>query len=107
MAAQAGEAASVTYRARLTIFGYLARCVAIEPVVRMGGRLEAGYVYVTLFATERRVDSIVAHEAVGHVREVCVADFTGAFKSSVASGAGIGGVEIGTVHIGRLSQVCS
>ena len=66
MAAQAGEAASVTYRARLTILGHLARRVAIEPVVRMRGRLEAGYVDVTLFATERRVNSIVADETVGH-----------------------------------------
>ena len=81
--------------------------MTIEPVVRMGGRLEAGYVYVTLFATERWVDSIVADEAVGHVREACMTDLVGAFKPSMASGAGIRGVEIGTVHVGRLSEVCA
>ena len=107
MAAQTGEAATVTYRARLTIFGHLARRVTIEPVVRVRGRLETRYVHMTLFATERRVDSIVADEAVSHVRKVCVADFIGAFKPSMASGAGIGGVEIGTVHVGGFSQVCS
>ena len=62
---------------------------------------------VTFAATERRVDSIVADEAVGHLREICVADFVRAFKPSMASGAGICGVEIGTVHVGGLSQVCS
>ena len=69
MAAEACELAAVTHCACLHILRYLARCVAVEPVVGVRRRLEVSVFGVALFAAERRVDFVMADKTIRHVRE--------------------------------------
>ena len=77
----------------------------IEPVVSVRGRFQTSYFDVTLLATERGIDAVVADETIRHVREIVVADFIRAIEPSMASGTRVCGVEIGTMHIGGFPQV--
>lgn len=72
------------------------RGVAIlEAVIVMIGRLQTGPLgIVTLCATERRIDLVVADQAVGHLRHIGIADPLRRIDPPMTRETGVGGIQM-------------
>ena len=94
VAAQAGESLSVATGAPKLLA--LAR-VRIKKIGRVERRLQCLIVPMTRFATERRIDLVVAHQAIGHLRKVrLLRNRSGSLYAAMARRARIGRVQMGS-----------
>ena len=105
MASQTVEFPPVAYRAAGLVETQLAARVRVQKIGRMAGRFQVGALGVAEFATVRRIDLAVAHQAIGHLRHVGVGYMIRRIDSPMARQAGVRGIEI-TPNVVRIRQIC-
>src|ERR1035438_6535352 len=64
-------------------------------------RLQRGALFVAELATERRIDLVVADQAIGHLREVGFGERRRLLHAAMAGAAGIAAVEMAAYVAGR------
>ena len=72
----------------------LAGTVAVHEILHMVGRLEVGFLGVTIPTTERGFNLGMAHQAVGHLRQVDARYPVGFLKPAMARLARIAGIQV-------------
>lgn len=105
MAAEAGKPLAMTDRTRGLIQIHLARGVTVEEIRFVAGRFQVRGFSVARGATERRVDGVVTHKTVGHLREGGWRDTIRYFQSAMTARARVlRPVQLGS-QIARCRQV--
>jgi hypothetical protein len=69
MTTKASELAAMTYRTSLRVLGRLARGVTVQPVIGVRSGFQVSILGVTLGATERRFDFVMADKTIRHLRK--------------------------------------
>ena len=94
MASQAVKFPPVAYRASRLVQGLLPARVSIQKTGRVAGGRQLGSLSVTKLAAIRRIDLVVAHQAIGHLWQPAVVGPVGNLQTAVAGNARIRRVEL-------------